>query len=129
VDFWNQYDQRPFQWIAKLRASGIRVGILSNLPRVLGEALRRERYLGQAFLDHFDHVTFSYELLTVKPQAPIYRHAFEGLDVAPGDALFIDDKLPNVHGAIEVGLPAELFTTWEEFVSRGVPSLYGLPDA
>jgi putative hydrolase of the HAD superfamily len=129
VEFWNQYDERPFEWIAKLREASVRVGILSNLPQVLGEALRRERYLGKAFLEHFDHVTFSYELLCVKPQAPIYRHAFQGLGVAPQDALFIDDKLPNVHGAVETGLRAELYTTWEDFVGRDVPGLYGLPSA
>lgn len=121
VDFWTHYDDRPLGWIAALRAAGIRVGILSNLPRVLGEDLR-----GKNYVRHFDHVTFSYELLTVKPQAAIYRHAIEGLGVAPHEALFLDDKLPNVHGAIEVGLRAELFTTWEDFLERGMPGLYGL---
>jgi putative hydrolase of the HAD superfamily len=126
IDFWTHYDERPFHWIDQLRASGIRVGILSNLPRVLGEDLRKKHFLVKRFIDHFDHVTFSYELLSVKPQSLIYRHSFEGLRVAPEEALFLDDKLPNVHGAIEVGLRAELFTTWEDFLARDVPSLYGL---
>jgi putative hydrolase of the HAD superfamily len=126
VDFWNDYDARPFHWIADLRAAGIRVGILSNLPRVLGEDLRKKHFLEKCFLDHFDHVTFSYELLAVKPEASIYRHAVEGLGIAAPEALFIDDKLPNVHGAIEAGLRAELFTTWEDFLERDVPGLHGL---
>ena len=121
VDFWTDYDERPLRWITSLQAAGIRVGILSNLPRVLAENLRAKR-----FVNHFDHVTFSFELLTVKPQAAIYRHAIEGLGVTPQEALFIDDKLPNVHGAIAVGLHAELFTTWEDFLERDVPGLYGL---
>ena len=129
VEFWNEYDARPFAWIAALKAAGVRVGILSNLPRVLGEALKRDTYLGSAFLSHFDHVTFSYELLSVKPQPAIYHHAFEGLGVVPDDALFLDDKLPNVHGAIETGLRAEHFTSWEDFVARDVPRIYGLPEA
>lgn len=129
VEFWNDYDPRPFHWIERLRAAGLRIGILSNLPRVLGEALRREWFLDRPFLDHFDHVTFSYEVVSVKPQAAIYRHAFEGLGVTPREALFLDDKLPNVHGAIEVGLQAEHFADWSDFTGRGVPSLYGLPDA
>ena len=129
VDFWNAYDSRPFDWVAELRRKGLRVGMLSNLPHVLGEALRATRYLGRPFFDHFDHVTLSYELRSVKPQAPIYRHSFEGLKVNPEEALFIDDKLPNIHGALETGLKAELFTTWEDFLARGVPKLYGLPDA
>ncbi len=129
VEFWNHYDARPFDWIAALRAAGVKVGILSNLPRVLGEELKKATFLGRPFLDHFDHVTFSYELLSVKPQAAIYHHAFEGLGVAPGDALFLDDKLPNVHGAIQTDLKAEHFLSWEDFVERGVAGLYGLPDA
>ncbi len=126
IDFWTDYDERPFHWIAKLRHAGVRVGMLSNLPQALGDNLRKEQFLGKCFFDHFDHITLSYELLSVKPQAPIYRHSVEGLGVAPEEALFLDDKLPNVHGAIEVGLRAEHFTTWEDFVERGVPSLYGL---
>lgn len=121
VDFWTHYDPRPLRWIAALRAGGIRVGMLSNLPQVLGEDLRAKDYFR-----HFDHVTLSYELLTVKPQAAIYRHAVEGLGVVAEEALFFDDKLPNVHGAIEAGLRAELFTTWEDFLERDVPGLYGL---
>ncbi len=121
VDFWTDYDERPLRWIAALRSAGIRVGILSNLPRVLGEDLR-----AKDFVRHFDHLTFSYELLTVKPQAAIYQHSFEGLRVAAEEALFLDDKLPNVHAAINAGLRAELFTTWEDFLERDVPGLYGL---
>jgi FMN phosphatase YigB (HAD superfamily) len=49
------------------------------------------------------------------------------LGVAPEEALFLDDKFPNVAGAVEVGLRAELFTSWEEFIARNVASLYGLP--
>ena len=40
--------------------------------------------------------------------------------------LFIDDKIENVDGARAVGMRAELFTVWEEFV-RDVPARYGLP--
>ena len=111
VEFWNEFDARVLAWIKSLRASGIRTGLLSNLPRVLGEGLRA----APGFLEHFDHVTFSYELRIVKPAAAIYHHAVDGLHVAPADALFIDDKQVNVDGALAVGLQAKLFTTWEEF--------------
>lgn len=126
VDFWNDYDARPFAWIEKLRAAGLRIGILSNLPHALAADLRRARFLGRPFLSFFDRVTFSCEQRCVKPQAAIYEHAMQGLG---GDALFLDDKLPNVDAAIQAGLKAELYTTWEEFLQRGVPSLYGLPAA
>lgn len=123
VAMWNQYDPRVFAWIAQLKAAGLKIGILSNLPRVLGEALRAT----PGFLDPFDHITFSYELKWVKPQPEIYKHAYEGLGVAPGDALFLDDKAPNIEGALATGLRAELFPSWEEFLAGGAIERYALP--
>jgi len=122
IEFWSRYDDRVFAWINDLRASGVRTGILSNLPRPLGERLRGTN----GFLEHFDHVTFSYELGWVKPQPEIYRHAVQGLDIAPVEALFLDDRPENIEGAREAGLNAELFTTWEEFV-KDMPEKFSLP--
>jgi putative hydrolase of the HAD superfamily len=119
VDLWNRYDQRVFDWIGQLRSAGLRTAILSNLPRVLGEELRRT----PGFLDHFDHVTFSYELRKVKPQPEIYLDATGGLGVAPSQALFLDDKAENVEGARAVGLEGVLYSTWGNFSAAG----YGLP--
>lgn len=115
VELWNNYDARIFDWIDQLRANGYRTAILSNLPRVLGEELRAT----PGFLDHFDHVTFSYELHKVKPQPEIYRDAIEGLDVEPSQALFLDDRPDNVEGSIAAGLPALLYSTWEDFTAGG----------
>jgi putative hydrolase of the HAD superfamily len=122
IGFWNTFDARVISWIDQLRASGYPVGILSNLPFPLANALRGT----EGFLDHFDHVTFSCELGLFKPQPAIYQHSIDGLRVAPGEILFIDDKIENIDGAKAVGMQAELFTTWEEFSSE-VPGRYGLP--
>jgi len=122
VELWDNYDQRILRWAAHLRSSGIRTAILSNLPRVLGEALRAT----PGFLDPFDHVTFSYELKIVKPEAAIYHDAIRGLGVPPAKALFLDDKLENVEGARAVGLHAEIYTTWETFLAETVER-YSLP--
>lgn len=123
IELWNRYDQRVFDWIGQLRGAGFRTAILSNLPRVLGEELRRT----PGFLDHFDHVTFSYELRKVKPQPEIYVDATRGLGVEPSQALFLDDKAENVEGARAVGLLAEPYSTWEDFVARNIPTNYDLP--
>ncbi len=114
VELWNNYDQRLMRWAAYLRSSGIRTAILSNLPRVLGEALRAT----PGFLDPFDHVTFSYELRIVKPEAAIYHDAVRGVRVSPSEALFLDDKPENVEGARAVGLHAEIYSTWETFLAE-----------
>lgn len=122
IELWNQYDQRVLAWASELRAAGFRTAILSNLPRPLGEELRAT----PGFLDPFDHVTFSYELNKVKPQPEIYHHAIRGLSVEPGEALFLDDRPDNVEGALAVGMPALLYSTWEDFVAGG-RTHYGLP--
>jgi len=122
VALWNNYDERVLGWAAYLRASGFRTGILSNLPPALGAELRAT----PGFLDLFDHVTFSYELKSVKPEPAIYADAIRGLDVAPGEALFLDDRPDNVEGARAVGMIAEVFKSWEDFLSFA-PSRYNLP--
>jgi putative hydrolase of the HAD superfamily len=114
IELWNNYDQRILRWAAHLRSTGIRTAILSNLPRVLGEALRAT----PGFLDPFDHVTFSYELKIVKPEAGIYRDALRGVRVPPSEILFLDDKIENVAGARALGLQAEIYSTWETFLAE-----------
>lgn len=123
VEFWNHFDQRVLDWVDQIRQAGLRTAILSNLPRVLGEELRAT----PGFLDHFDQVTFSYEVKAVKPEPAIYQHAVQGLGVEAPHALFIDDKQQNVAGARELGLQTELFTTWEAFLAGRVAERYGLP--
>jgi putative hydrolase of the HAD superfamily len=122
IGFWSSYDQRVLDWIGQLRSAGYRTGILSNLPRPLGENLRTV----PGFLEHFDHVTFSYELLSAKPEPPIYHHAIEGAGVAAEETLFLDDRPENIAGAKDVGMQAELFETWEQFAADG-PRRYALP--
>jgi putative hydrolase of the HAD superfamily len=122
IGFWNTFDARVLQWIRTLHAAGFTIGILSNLPHPIAASLRGT----PGFLEHFDHVTFSCDLRLFKPQAAIYEHSFQGLGVAPEETLFIDDKIENVEGARAAGMRAELFTTWEGFVSD-VPERYGLP--
>ena len=123
IELWNSYDSRVLRWTRQLRAAGVGTAILSNLPRPLGEELRGT----PGFLEHFDHVTFSYELGVVKPQPEIYRDTIAGLGIAPAEALFLDDRQDNVDGSCAVGLRGELYTTWEDFVRSGLPARYALP--
>ncbi|MBZ5636095.1 MAG: HAD family phosphatase [Acidobacteriia bacterium] len=123
IELWDQYDSRALAWANQLRTAGYRTAILSNLPRPLGEELRAT----PGFLDHFDHVTFSYELRMVKPQPEIYRDAVAGLGVEPAQALFLDDRPDNIEGAHAAGLHAQLYSTWEDFVAAGLPARYALP--
>jgi putative hydrolase of the HAD superfamily len=123
VELWNRFDSRVLDWVRQLREAGIGTGILSNLPKPLGEKLRAT----PGFLEQFDHVTFSYELGLVKPERAIYEHAASGLQVRPEQALFLDDRLKNVEGAREAGLHAERFSTWEDFLAGNRIADLGLP--
>lgn len=122
IQFWSRFDDRVLGWIGDLRAAGLRTGILSNCPRTIGEALKSL----PGFVGHFDKITFSYELGVVKPEAAIYQRAVGDLEIKPGDALFLDDRPANVEGARAVGLAAEIFTTWEDFLLHHHRE-YGLP--
>ncbi|MEO8053500.1 MAG: HAD family phosphatase [Acidobacteriota bacterium] len=123
IDFWSTFDTRVLNWTKDLRRAGLRTSILSNLPRTLGEWLRAQK----GFLDHFDQVTFSYELGVIKPEAEIYHNAVRGLGVEPAEALFLDDRPENIEGGRAAGIHAEIFTTWENFLQRD-RARYGLPE-
>jgi putative hydrolase of the HAD superfamily len=124
IDFWSRCDDRILAWARQLHDRGFATAILSNLPSPLGEALRA----WPGFLEHFDHVTFSYELGLVKPQREIYEHALAGLGVSGSQALFLDDRPGNIAGALEAGLEAQLYPSWEEFLAGDVVRRYGLPE-
>jgi putative hydrolase of the HAD superfamily len=124
IEFWSRRDERVLAWVRQIHDRGFATAILSNLPRPLGEALRA----WPGFLEHFDHVTFSYELGLVKPQREIYEHALAGLGVSGSQALFLDDRPGNIEGAIEAGLEALLYPSWAEFPAGDVARRYGLPE-
>jgi epoxide hydrolase-like predicted phosphatase len=52
----------------------------------------------------FDVLVFSGEEGLQKPDPEIYRRALARLEVAPGEAIFVDDVLANVDGARAVGM-------------------------
>jgi putative hydrolase of the HAD superfamily len=100
VEMWAHINPAMLDWLTRMRSAGVKTGLLSNMP------VDMIRYAREQFtwLKHFDHQTFSAEVGLVKPDAAIYRHSLAGLGVAAGEALFVDDKAPNIEGAREVGM-------------------------
>jgi len=96
-------DPEMFALAEEFRACGVRVGLLSNS---WGNMYPRERIDGL-----FDPIVISGEIGLRKPQAAIYQHALELLDVPAGRVLFVDDAEPNIIGAQAVGLRALLHTS------------------
>jgi len=95
-----QPDPAMFALAEELRATGLKVGLLSNswgntYPRARIDAL-------------LDPVVISGEVGLRKPHAAIYELALDRLGLAADRVLFIDDAEPNVLGARTVGLQALL---------------------
>jgi putative hydrolase of the HAD superfamily len=118
---WMNLNPAMLAWIPKIKRAGFRLGILSNMgDGVLG--YMRSHF---AWLDQFDHLTWSCELGVVKPDPAIYLHTVKELGVSPGQALFIDNLEKNIAGAEAVGLHAALFENVEQLQNdlarRGFP--------
>jgi putative hydrolase of the HAD superfamily len=111
---WMQFDSVMWEWIDQLRAAGRRVGLISNMPRDLGEALKSRTQK----LSNFDQVTLSYEIHAVKPEPAVYEHCLEGLSTPPEQTLFLDDRIENVQGAELLGIRAIQFTSRDDVMLR-----------
>jgi putative hydrolase of the HAD superfamily len=112
IALWTQPNQVMIDWAADLRRAGIKIGILSNMPDAMEVGIRDTF----AWVADFNHHTWSHRLLLAKPEAAIYRHAAEGLGVAPSEILFIDDRKENIEAAVAVGMQAIQYTNHDAFV-------------
>ncbi len=108
-------------WVRGLRKSSTKTAILSNMPREFSRYLRSNA----DWLDEFEHKVFSGEMGVVKPDPKIYCACLEGLDVLPGEALFIDDIAANVEGARALGIEAIRFESIAQLAMDVQP--FGLP--
>ncbi|NQD88112.1 HAD family phosphatase [Paenarthrobacter sp. CM16] len=95
-----QPDPLMFALVEELRATGLKVGLLSNswgntYPRARIDAL-------------LDPVVISGEVSLRKPDAAIYELALDRVGVPADRVLFIDDAEPNILGARASGLQAHL---------------------
>lgn len=102
---WSSVNEEMLAWATALHNCGMRTAILSNMGEDHMHHMRREF----AWLQHFDHLTWSCELKIAKPDPGIYTYTCEKLGVEPCEALFLDDKLVNVEAARSVGLKAIQF--------------------
>ncbi len=111
VEMWAHENPTMVEWLKQIRSFGIRTGLLSNMPHDMIRHVRQQF----AWLKYFDHQTFSAEVQLIKPDAAIYEHSLRGVGAAASEALFVDDKEPNVKGARAVGMNALQFRSLEQF--------------
>lgn len=109
IDFasWIEPNHITIKWVPQLRASGIKVGLLSNMPP------DHRKYIQDNcdWLPEFDFYTYSGDVGFIKPEPEIYQHCLAGLGIAPEEAVFLDDKPENVEGAAKLGMQAIVFST------------------
>lgn len=126
--FWagDRLDRELLDYIRSLH-NRYRTGLLSNAFSDL-----RDWLSGQVDIDDlFDEMVISAEVGMVKPDPRIYHLALEQLEVAPEEAVFIDDFAHNITGAQAVGMygiqfldPVQARGELEEFLA-----LFGSPQS
>jgi putative hydrolase of the HAD superfamily len=123
VEIWTHIDPDMLDWLSRLQAAGFKTGLLSNMPWDMVTHVRTKC----AWMEKFSFHTLSAELQVIKPHPAIYEHALNGLGVAAGEALFVDDRETNVLGARALGIRAIQFESVaqlkDELVSLNFPVL------
>ena len=90
--------------LAALRDAGVPTALISNCDHFGGHVVDR-----LALRDRFDAVILSYEVEAKKPDPAIYRAALAAIgDVAPSDAVFVDDQTAYCDGARDLGIATRL---------------------
>jgi putative hydrolase of the HAD superfamily len=102
---WLSINPATIEVLADLKAGGTRLALLSNAGPDFGSYFRHGP-LG----DFFAACYVSGELKMLKPHAEIFRYVLADLEVSAADAVFIDNREPNVRGAEAVGITGHVFT-------------------
>jgi putative hydrolase of the HAD superfamily len=102
---WLSVNPGTVDVLSDLRAGGTPLALLSNAGADYGSYFRRGP-LG----DFFSACYVSGELGLIKPDAQIFLHVLADLGITPADAVFIDNREPNVAGAEALGITGHVFT-------------------
>ena len=105
VTMWSRMNPDMVGWLSALSSAGMKTAVLSNMHIGM---IQHARHAFQ-WLDYVNFTTFSAEVRLIKPDPAIYEHCLRGLDVAPSDALFVDDREVNVDAARAMGIHAVQF--------------------
>lgn len=88
-----------------LQAQGTPLYCLSNMPASIYAHLRRRH----SFWDAFSGIVISGEVQLMKPEPEVFMHLLAAFNLRPEESVFIDDLLPNIESAKQVGLHAIWF--------------------
>jgi putative hydrolase of the HAD superfamily len=102
---WLSINTGTVEVLDDLRAGGTRLALLSNAGPDYGSYFRHGP-LG----DYFEGCYVSGELNLLKPHQEIYRYVLADLGITPAEAVFVDNREPNVRGAEKLGITGHVFT-------------------
>jgi len=104
IESWSHINPDTLRLMRDIKAAGLRVGILSNIPHDF------PRDSVSVFAEA-DVAVYSCELGIIKPEAGIYEELKKKAGCPYEEIVFFDDKVDNVNKARELGIQAFL---WEE---------------
>ena len=111
--------------LERLRAEGLKIGLVSNSARDVHEFARHHALDIDAGISSFHHGK-------TKPHASIFRAVLALLDVDPAEAVMVGDTIEDdIEGALALGMHAVLVDRLrlrEDFAPR-IDDLYALPAA
>jgi HAD superfamily hydrolase (TIGR01549 family) len=104
---WCSVHEHTRDALARLRAAGLRLGIVSNSDGRVDQALS-----AAGLREYFDVVIDSSVFGTEKPDPAIFRAALDALEVAPEEALYVGDLYDvDIVGARAAGMEGVLLTS------------------
>lgn len=110
MESWRPVHQDVTDWGLSLKASGLKLGILSNMPTEFLTYYEDEIELFKAA----HYACFSCRVGLIKPEPAIYHDVLKGLEVEPQEAVFFDDMAVNVEAACALGIHGLLWRGLEQ---------------
>ena len=124
---WTTTNPEMLAWHQALKSHGVETAILSNM----GDSVMESIVESFPWIAHFDVLIWSYQHRMAKPEPAIYELLLSKLGTAPGDTLFLDDKLENIDAARNFGIVGLQFSTVEQLrkdlISSGLDASLPLP--
>ena len=115
---WTGVDRRTAATLRRLRAAGLRLGVVSNSDGRVDQALA-----AAGLREYFDVVVDSDLAGVEKPDPRIFSFALEALGLRPDEALYVGDIYDvDVVGAEAAGLRAALVDPEGRHAAAGIPS-------
>ena len=118
IDYWHKkehnLDDELVAYIQELRSRGIMCCVATNQHKERFTYMLKE----MGFEKSFDRVYASSLLGHRKPSMEFYEKLLTDLSVPANEILFWDDRQENIDAAKELGINAELYTTFDDFKEK-----------